>query len=111
MKDEAVFSGEDSSLTPVSAFDPDTGLGQKRSSARTRATIIDDRGPGAKLSGTNRAKTHPSGAGFCFLVGADKEAASLIVASDAGLFVHVHLPHPCFGRLGRHWRHGERMCH
>jgi hypothetical protein len=28
MKDEAVFSGEDSSLTPVSAFDPDTGLGQ-----------------------------------------------------------------------------------
>jgi hypothetical protein len=52
MKDEAVFSGEDSSLTPVSAFDPDTGLGQKRSSARTRATIIDDRGPGAKLSGT-----------------------------------------------------------
>ena len=108
MKDEAVFSGEDSSLTPVSAFDPDTGLGQKRSSARTRATTIDDRGPGAKLSGTNRAKTHPSGAGFCFLVGADKEAASLIVASDAGLFVHVHLPHPCFGR---HWRHGERMCH
>ena len=51
MKDEAVFSGEDSSLTPVSAFDPDTGLGQKRSSARTRVTIIDDRDQGQNSLG------------------------------------------------------------